>query len=46
MAMKANMLTVVKGDGSEWVGESVLMRDDNISAVYWVQKCHGGKNEV
>lgn len=32
---------MVKGDGPKQKEESVIMKDDNMWAVYWVQQCNG-----
>lgn len=40
--MNAYVMMVIKGDGPEKEGDSV-MKGDSISLMHWVQQCHGGK---
>lgn len=42
--MKAYVTTVIRGDGPEKEGEPVVMKGDNMSAMYRVRSCHGGND--
>jgi len=43
MVITAWAFTVHDGERPEFVGQSVLMKGDNFSAVHWVSKCRGSK---
>ena len=40
--MHVYVMMVVKGDGPEREGESVMMKGDNMTVVYWVHQLHAG----
>lgn len=43
MVMNVIITTVIRGDGPEKDEEPVMMKGDNMSAVFWVQQCHEGE---
>ena len=43
MIVTAWAFTVDAKVAPQYVGESILIRGDNISAVYWVNRCRGGR---
>lgn len=46
MAMNTYEVMVVRGDRLNKAGESVELKGDNMSTVFWEQQCHGGKDKT
>ena len=45
MMMSAFVMKMMESDRAEYAGDTVLLREDNVSAVSWLNRCGGARDK-